>query len=665
MNERDEIASRQESKLGEGVRILKAEEAQAALDAGEAAGRRPDDQLRFGDVPPAPSGPRPAHRFPLPDSVNPAEAVALPPLAQSPGEPPSPRRSSTRLPPKVRGRPSELLTEPALEGNDEDLTGQSRKEDDVTSPQDRGSKRRPAGDRGPSGTVRGPVALAPSGPDDRTTELALGPSVAGEETPGAISLSGSHGDMPHWTDPPTGEVPRLRLDEDFPDLGDGYNQGKVAPGREAHWRDEHSWYEEDILSDLAGDEPPVGALDSSRSEHSDLYSFDEDFERVTSRTGPNPVIDLLDQDDVAVAPRNPSRRELRSKGRSRPQAKVSAADFVAEDEPLGTPGPVEEPPGGLRSPSTVRTDRRGAVRRGVANGSESTGGRLGPTRPSSGRPGQRRGQQISPAEPQDDLRGRVLVGVGLVAALIVAYAVGSKGLVVLAAAVCVVAAAEAYRMVQGAGFSPATLLGLVATAGCVLGAYWKGSEGVVVVTAIAFAGTILWYVLGIVEARPLVNVAVTIMVFVWVGVLGAFAALLLRQPHGKGEFLGAVLVAVAADIAAYFVGRAIGSRPLAPSISPNKTLEGYLGGVIGAIIIGAIVGKAITPWGGMRHGLVLGLLVGLIAPAGDLFESLLKRDLMLKDSGTILGGHGGVLDRFDALLLALPAAYFVVITFKL
>ena len=77
------------------------------------------------------------------------------------------------------------------------------------------------------------------------------------------------------------------------------------------------------------------------------------------------------------------------------------------------------------------------------------------------------------------------------------------------------------------------------------------------------------------------------------------------------------------------------------------------------------MGKAITPWGGMRHGLVLGLLVGLIAPAGDLFESLLKRDLMLKDSGTILGGHGGVLDRFDALLLALPAAYFVVISFKL
>ena len=76
----DDRAHQSGRQPAEGVRIIKAEEAQAAIEAGEAAGRRPDDQLRFGDVPPAPSGPRPAHRFPLPDSVNPAEAVSLPPL---------------------------------------------------------------------------------------------------------------------------------------------------------------------------------------------------------------------------------------------------------------------------------------------------------------------------------------------------------------------------------------------------------------------------------------------------------------------------------------------------------------------------------------------------------------------------------------------------------
>ncbi len=657
MNERDETTARHEPKPGEGVRILKAEEAQAALDAGEAAGRRPDDQLRFGDVPPAPTGPRPAHRFPLPDSVNPAEAVSLPPLAQTRGEAPSPRRRASELGDRQEGAGKVNVT-----------NGKSRKEDDVTPPQDGRSKRWSSGDRVGEGA---PVSLAPSGSDDRTTELALGGSVATDaEAP--ISLSSSHTDMLHWTDPPTGEVPRLHLDDDLTSTGehgDGFDNWKPGAGREAHWRDERSWYEEDVLSDLAGDEPPVGALDSSRSEHSDLYSFDEDFERVRSRTGPNQLIDLSDreEDSSPVAATTSSRSNLRSRGRARVTGRASA-----DDSPPTVGGPEAEnhveAPVGLRGGRAVGTARRPGARRVTSGGSEPAGSRTGPSRVSSSGAGQRRAPgraATATGEPRDDLRGRALVGGGLVVALIVAYAVGSKGLVILAGAVCVVAAAEAYRMVQGAGFSPATLLGLVATAGCVLGAYWKGSNGVVIVTAIAFAGTILWYVLGIVEARPLVNVAVTIMVFVWVGVLGSFAALLLRQSHGKGEFLGAVLVAIAADIAAYFVGRAIGSRPLAPSISPGKTLEGYLGGVIGAIIVGAIVGKAITPWGGMRHGLVLGLLVGLIAPAGDLFESLLKRDLMLKDSGTILGGHGGVLDRFDALLLALPAAYFVVISFKL
>ena len=668
MNERDETTARHEPKPGEGVRILKAEEAQAALDAGEAAGRRPDDQLRFGDVPPAPTGPRPAHRFPLPDSVNPAEAVSLPPLAQTRSEGPSPRRVSPSGEP--RSKASELEDRQHGAGEVDVTIGKLRKEDDVTSRQEGRSKRWSASDGGGGDASGAPVSLAPSGSEDRTTELALGGSVA-TDAGVPISLSSSHTDMLHWADPPTGEVPRLHLDDDVTSTGengDDVDSLKAGSGREAHWRDERSWYEEDVLSDLAGDEPPVGALDSSRSEHSDLYSFDEDFERVRSRTGSNQLIDLSDHEEVSpVAAGSPSGSNLRSRGRARVTGRASVGDSPPTVGGSDSENHIEAPVG-LRGGRPIGTARRPGARRVTPGGSDPAGSRTGPSRVGSSGAAQRRAPgRPAPAtgEPRDDLRGRALVGGGLVVALIVAYAVGSKGLVILAGAVCVVAAAEAYRMVQGAGFSPATLLGLVATAGCVLGAYWKGSDGVVIVAAIAFAGTILWYVLGIVEARPLVNVAVTIMVFVWVGVLGSFAALLLRQSHGKGEFLGAVLVAVAADIAAYFVGRAIGSRPLAPAISPNKTLEGYLGGVIGAIIVGAIVGKAITPWGGMRHGLVLGLLVGLIAPAGDLFESLLKRDLMLKDSGTILGGHGGVLDRFDALLLALPAAYFVVISFKL
>jgi phosphatidate cytidylyltransferase len=168
-----------------------------------------------------------------------------------------------------------------------------------------------------------------------------------------------------------------------------------------------------------------------------------------------------------------------------------------------------------------------------------------------------------------------------------------------------------------------------------------------------------------VEARPLANVAVTTTAFVWVALFGSYAAVMLRAAHGKGLLLGAVLVVIAADIVGYAVGRWIGSRPLAPSISPGKTVEGFIGGLIAAVLVGGIVGKEITPWAGTRHGLVLGLIVGIVAPAGDLFESMIKRDLGIKDSGSVLPGHGGLLDRFDSLLLALPAAYYIAVLFNL
>ncbi|HET9075494.1 MAG TPA: CDP-archaeol synthase, partial [Acidimicrobiales bacterium] len=234
-----------------------------------------------------------------------------------------------------------------------------------------------------------------------------------------------------------------------------------------------------------------------------------------------------------------------------------------------------------------------------------------------------------------------------------------------AAAVVLAAAGEAYNMTRTAGFRPATLLGLVATVGSVLAAYWRGTEGIAVVTVLLFAGAIFWFVLGVEEARPLANVAVTVMVFVWVAVLGSFTSVMLRMPHGKGLFLGTAVVVVAADIAAFMVGRSIGNHPMAPDISPHKTFEGFVGGIAGAVIIGIIVGKTLAPWGGIKHGLVLGLVIGLVAPFGDLFESLIKRDLGVKDSGHLLGGHGGLLDRFDSLLIALPAAWFVATLFHL
>ena len=107
------------------------------------------------------------------------------------------------------------------------------------------------------------------------------------------------------------------------------------------------------------------------------------------------------------------------------------------------------------------------------------------------------------------------------------------------------------------------------------------------------------------------------------------------------------------------MGRWVGDRQLAPNISSNKTWEGLAGGALASILVSTVIVGAIHPWSAANAAL-LGVVVAVVAPLGDLCESLLKRDLRLKDMGTILPGHGGVLDRVDALLFVLPATYYLV-----
>ncbi len=416
-------------------------------------------------------------------------------------------------------------------------------------------------------------------------------------------MTGGGTELPHWTDPPTGEVPLILPDDGRDEEGeDDLDAWKALGARGMRWRDDsEDWADVEEISELGSEEAALGALDQTRSEHSDLYSFDEEFERVeAARTGAAPT--LADFEELEPDPADP-------------RARAAAATSSRARARTGAHGPAGRPPG---------------------------------------RPG-------VPAQNQtgdDDLGTRVVVGIGLVVLLIIAYLVGPKALVVLSAAIVVAAAAEAYGMLQRSGFRPATLLGLVAALGLVFGAYWKGIETLPLAVVLVFAGSMTWYLLRIVEARPLANVAVTTMAFVWVALLGSYSAVMLRAHHGKGLLLGAVVVGVAADIGGFVVGRWLGSRPIAPTVSPSKTVEGFIGGLVAALIVGAIIGKEVTPWGGIRHGLVLGLIVGLVAPAGDLFESMIKRDLGIKDSGSSLPGHGGLLDRFDSLLLVLPAAYY-------
>ena len=248
---------------------------------------------------------------------------------------------------------------------------------------------------------------------------------------------------------------------------------------------------------------------------------------------------------------------------------------------------------------------------------------------------------------------------------VICYLIGPVALVALSAVGILGCALEALAMLQRAGFRPATLVAALGSGGAVLAAYWRGEAALPVVFVVVVGASLVWYLAGVAEARPVVNVAVTVLAFAWIGMLGSYAGLLLQASSGKHLFFGAVVPAVAGDVAAWFIGSRFGQHTLAPSTSPGKTWEGLVAGGVAALAAGAVIGRELAPWGGVRHGLELGLLIAIVGPVGDLAQSMVKRDLHLKDSGSILPGHGGLFDRFDSLLFALPAAYYLAIVLHL
>jgi len=267
-----------------------------------------------------------------------------------------------------------------------------------------------------------------------------------------------------------------------------------------------------------------------------------------------------------------------------------------------------------------------------------------------------------------DMTAAVVTGLVLLVLVIVAFDVST----VLAAIICAIAvtlgAGEAYSAMRLAGHRPASALGLIAALSLMVASYNKGIAALPLVAALCFFFTFLWYMAGVERADVIDGAATTMLVFIWVGALGAFAGLLLAPstfPHHDGVhfLLGAIFVTVAYDVGALVAGKLLGRHAMAASISPNKTWEGAVGGAVAAIVVGAAV-SAMAPWT-MSAALTLGLCAAVLAPLGDLCESMFKRSLGLKDMGRTLPGHGGLLDRLDGLLFVLPATYYVVLSFHL
>jgi phosphatidate cytidylyltransferase len=213
---------------------------------------------------------------------------------------------------------------------------------------------------------------------------------------------------------------------------------------------------------------------------------------------------------------------------------------------------------------------------------------------------------------------------------------------------------ELYGMYDRA--SPVRLAGFVGLAGLLVGALYGGQAQVLLAATAALP---VLFALTLAQRNPSVGgMALTLLGIYWIGFGLAHAVLLRNLPHGEGIVIDVLVGTFLGDTGAYLGGRLFGRRPLAPRISPNKTVEGLLIGMACSVLAVWFAGRY-QAWLPGAHALVLGLAVAVFAPIGDLFESFVKRQAGTKDTGRLLGAHGGVLDRLDAVLFTAVAGYYV------
>jgi phosphatidate cytidylyltransferase len=230
---------------------------------------------------------------------------------------------------------------------------------------------------------------------------------------------------------------------------------------------------------------------------------------------------------------------------------------------------------------------------------------------------------------------------------------------VLVSVAVLFAQAELYRALRTHGFHPAEVLGLAAGAVMLVGAYNRGATALSFVLTMTVIASFLWFLADPKRERVAENLSVTLLGVVYVPFFGAHVILMTGLPHGAAITICYIGLVALNDIGAFATGVLFGKHPMAPNVSPKKSWEGTIGATAVMFLLALIVGPLITPFK-LWSSLALAAVVTVVAPLGDLAESLVKRDLGVKDMGAVLPGHGGVLDRIDSLLLVAPAAYWLI-----
>lgn len=597
----DQPAAKPSRTATEGVRILGAEEAQAAMDAGTVGRRLSDEDTRYGDVPARPDPTlRPSARFPLTREDDTPDVV--------------PRGSSES------GEDEGGSDDPSETGRDRDeyeqgisLLDDPEPLDDIRDYEPAPAPELPAIDAEAEAELEDAdadddlgevveeevVAIDLSEGDDGEVEEDVEVLTVDVSAEAAAAAEGSAPELPHWSEPPTGEIPLLLPEAEPVDMTGEEPLDAFSAA----------------ASTARGPRFLTGVGDYAHDDHDGMEGLTGDDEEEKSGA----LAAAPEDDDTAFDREVRARRQVRP----RPGPGVSVGPAAAAGAATAA-RPARPRPGGASRPGAPRPEDD-------------------ITRPPTGA----------------DLTTRVITGVGIAVLALICLKLGRDATTILATAIIGLASLELFTGLQKRGFRPATILAVLGSIAIVPLAFQRGEFAFPFTIAIVTVFTLLWYMFEVVRARPVVNVAVTIMGFVYVGCLGAFAGLLLSYENGVGLILGVVICVVAYDVVGYLAGSQLGRKRLAPAISPNKTLEGLIGGMVASVFFALVVVKQITPWNDLTDALALGIVVAIMAPLGDLCESMLKRDIGVKDFGTVLPGHGGVLDRFDGLLFCLPAVYYL------
>lgn len=442
----------------------------------------------------------------------------------------------------------------------------------------------------------------------------FGPPLFGDDdgsAPGTGSISfgdSDTGPLPHWTDPPTGEVPRVLTPEATGDPTDDLDVWSSFSGQSPTWREG------------SGSDPERGLDDI---------------------TGLSPVFGEPEPGNPAPPRRDESAPVRREQGR-----------ITIGTDP--TDGAASRPTSSGRRPRPGDATARG---RSGARASAAT-------RPSMGKP--------AGATTARDMPTAVAVGLGLAVVFIVAVKYKPWAVGVIVVLVLGLAAVEYFDRVREKGYQPAFVPGIVACVAAPAAVYHYGTDSLPLVMMLAFVACAVTFIgAPTLESNPMPNMAITTLGITWIGILGSFGAAIVALSNlgagarniGTDTLCLLAIGVVANDVGALFVGSAVGKTPLRHWISPNKSVEGLVGGTVLTLAAMFLVGIAdkSTTWNSTGDLLLLGLFTSIMAPIGDLVESMFKRNLDVKDFGSIVKGHGGILDRFDGFLFVMPAVYYLTI----